>query len=387
MSARSLQTSWQRFMDPSQQLQVSARKVQRVQLSATTWSTIAYEFSKSWHKLPVKGEPTVLLAISVSLLVLAWIFVTTKGPLKLRKRSCQMKIAFDSHALLVLSTVFTPTSVAWPLSFFSCFKSVRLASSSCIEIDLMDLMEQILQGRIELRDSSDAKYLFRGQLLIYGWSIKVYTCANWWVKTAIWIAQQHLSVKRACTRENQRESTCNSHTFIAEHSPRFYDLDLVQYLDLNAEISRIQLLTQSTSSTIVEFSCLAMPTGFLTHQFMLCAIPFVPYLAGEKHGSRKNRTSAPLLAKLPDILSLFPAGTSMIDNVVNISYQHAISLQSMEKELVDNKRVRQEYIRDVGMVGWREDRLMLVWEAGLLQCGLLNRWRITLKSKNQPCVG
>lgn len=130
---------------------------------------------------------------------------------------------------------------------------------------------------------------------------------------------------------------------------------------------------------IVDFSCLSDQVNILTSKFLLCAIPFLPFLSEQKKGRKKSRKATPLFISVQEVISLLSVMHIRIQSVQNISLQHAAGLLAVEKDLVGDKALRMAHIAAVGLQGWREDRLMLVWEARLLGSGLLTRWRIIIK--------
>ncbi len=111
---------------------------------------------------------------------------------------------------------------------------------------------------------------------------------------------------------------------------------------------------------------------------MLCAIPFLPNdISGLGQAGRINRTSTPLFVKLEEVIALLSsAGPLSIKSIENVSYERAAMLHKLEQELVYNKNLRNEHIKDVSVEGWRKDRFMLAWEAGLLVAKKLVRWKI-----------
>jgi hypothetical protein len=51
----------------------------------------------------------------------------------------------------------------------------------------------------------------------------------------------------------------------------------------------------------------------------------------------------------------------------------------MEQALVEDRVLRMDLIRKWGVEGWREHRLMIAWEAGLLSAGYLQRWNVIVR--------
>lgn len=154
----------------------------------------------------------------------------------------------------------------------------------------------------------------------------------------------------------------------------------MHYHGLGAEIRRIQSLHRRGNSTVIEFSCLGRGVWPMSLDFILCAVLFLPIdMHTGGRAARINRTSAPLFIKLESVIALLSStGALPIKSIENISIEHTSMLYDLEQELVYNRDLRQEHIEDVGLEGWRKDRFMLAWEAGLLRAGKLARWRIRL---------
>ena len=167
---------------------------------------------------------------------------------------------------------------------------------------------------------------------------------------------------------------------IASRPQPSFDLDFVLYQDISVEIRRIQSLHQHGNFTTIEFSCLGSEIRLLSSDLVLCAIPFLPNdISVHGQAARINRTSTPLFVKLEEVIALLSsAGPLFIKSIENVSSERAAMLHKLEQELVYNKNLRDEHIEDVNVVGWRKDRFMLAWEAGLLVAKKLVRWRIKI---------
>lgn len=161
-----------------------------------------------------------------------------------------------------------------------------------------------------------------------------------------------------------------------------FDLDFVPYHDLQVELRRIHELHRQKNATVIEFSCLGTGVRLMSSDFVLCAVPFLQQDdAKDTHTytTRISRTSMPFFMQMHDVISILTSSrATTIKSVMNISYEHAETLYKVERELVNDRNLRIQHIKDIGLAGWRKDRLMLAWEAGLLSSRLLVRWRITL---------
>jgi hypothetical protein len=93
------------------------------------------------------------------------------------------------------------------------------------------------------------------------------------------------------------------------------------------------------------------------------------------------RTSTPLLTSLHRIIEVLSSGPSnnTIERITNVTANHVTALRMMEQALVEDRVLRMDLIRKWGVEGWREHRLMIAWEAGLLSAGYLQRWNVIVR--------
>lgn len=117
---------------------------------------------------------------------------------KIWRKSRQPKPILSSNyvALRALLSVSTPTSLARPSDLRCCSEFTRTRKPLCLEINLLKLLDNILAGQLELRDPHDMRYLIKGQLRVYGWSLELYTDTRWSIKVMKWIAEEHLFSNR-----------------------------------------------------------------------------------------------------------------------------------------------------------------------------------------------
>lgn len=98
-------------------------------------------------------------------------------------------------AMLALSLVFTPSSGGWPSQFASYFRCSRIQTSHSgqwVQLDLGELLDHLSSGAIELRDVKLLAHLFRGQLKVYDWDVRLRIGHSWWLLASKWMASQQL---------------------------------------------------------------------------------------------------------------------------------------------------------------------------------------------------
>jgi hypothetical protein len=158
-------------------------------------------------------------------------------------------------------------------------------------------------------------------------------------------------------------------------------LDFLPYSDLESSIHNIiQSRLQLRSSALFEFTTLASNIAFLSDQFIFCALPFMPRKYLEQR-DRPCRTSTPLLTSLHHITKVISSGPSTvtIERITNVTAEHVMALRMIEQSLVTDRVLRLRLIKKWGIEGWREHRLMIAWEAGLLSAGHLQRWNVVVR--------
>lgn len=113
------------------------------------------------------------------------------------------------------------------------------------------------------------------------------------------------------------------------------------------------------------------------------ALPFLPrkYSRLQTTGSHFQPTSTPLLVPLHHIIALLTAGPDALNilSVQNISVKFTDALQRYAVALENDNELRRAVIADVGLKGWREEKILAHWEAALLHEEKLSRWVVLVK--------
>ena len=86
------------------------------------------------------------------------------------------------------------------------------------------------------------------------------------------------------------------------------------------------------------------------------------------------------MTRLSAFVALLSSESSKVGirSIVDISRWHAQSLLQLEERLSNDRHLRMTCVQEEGITGWRVEKFMLAWEAGLLRAGLLTRWRVVL---------
>ena len=97
----------------------------------------------------------------------------------------------NSRVLHALSAFVTPTSCASITDNNTFLKNTKILQSVWLELDLSDLIDAICSGKAELRDSNDLHDLFRENLRIYGWHLRLLIDGNWTFRILRWMIAHH----------------------------------------------------------------------------------------------------------------------------------------------------------------------------------------------------
>ncbi|KAJ6618812.1 hypothetical protein B0H10DRAFT_1658575, partial [Mycena sp. CBHHK59/15] len=153
------------------------------------------------------------------------------------------------------------------------------------------------------------------------------------------------------------------------------DLDYTPYPHLNAALLRLRHILAPGTAATLEFTAPAQPIAVLGSQFVLCVLPFLP----RTHAPA--RTSTPLFVSLQRVLALLTAGPAApaLERVLNVSERYATALRATATRLEDDRGTRTTFIHQWGAAAWREQRLMLEWEAALFSAGHLTRWIVVVR--------
>jgi len=170
---------------------------------------------------------------------------------------------------------------------------------------------------------------------------------------------------------------------VSPNTPSTLYLDFIPHPQLEASIRNLQSVLRKGIPATLEFTTIAPHISFLSTSFILCALPFLPrkHLATDQNQETALRTSTPLLTSLHRVIELLTSTPSKltIESILNVSASCVTGLNALEGELQDDRGIRTAFIDKWGVEGWREHRLMMAWEAGLLSAGYLTRWIVVVR--------
>lgn len=320
------------------------------------------------------------------------------------------------RALEALLSVLCPTRSLWPPYYARLAKQCGVFDSRQITIPISRLIEDVSSGTVELRDANnDLQDLLQDRICVDGWQIRV--GVDWSLKRRIskWRGTRHgasgrlmshiddegLHEKRVIARGTSQvpgecTQTCriaaknnassynldnatNSRDSTASTS-NLYDLDRVCEKDLQQACRSVSLSLRTGSSATIAFS-----VRNSTASYKICAVPFLPRLHG---GSPEHRTSIPMTLTLSRVIQALDAARREVNgpaihlNVAqNITESAIFNIRKIRERMEWDSKFRTPAIKNFGPDGWREELLMLDWEAAILKAGMVSRWKIVITKK------
>ncbi|KAJ7735430.1 hypothetical protein B0H14DRAFT_3516846 [Mycena olivaceomarginata] len=229
---------------------------------------------------------------------------------------------------------------------------------------------------VEIRNYADLPDLFSENLVVYGWRITLALDTAWNLEVLRWVTGSYFSWSLPKSSSKPRPNLKRAHNTSEpkptdDESPAaplsfsitpnvHLDFDYLPFSCLEPSLLELRAtLTPGTSATL-EFTTPAPHVAFLS--------PHNSTLPGPR---ARTRTATPLQASLHRILELLTTGTAALalENVSNVSRQYADGLSAAATHLEEASATRAAFIRQWGDAGWREERLMMGWEAALFSAG------------------
>ncbi|KZP21123.1 hypothetical protein FIBSPDRAFT_1044300 [Athelia psychrophila] len=291
-------------------------------------------------------------------------------------------------ALEALLAVLNPPNSRWPFSYVALARAAARSGSRTIRIPLVELVQDLLNGIVELRDASALGELIAGRR-VYGW--RFILCAG--ERERRWMKQAQKSraktwdevvlkskVMRAPDSSNGSDSfaPCEPHpAFKTCATPTLLLTGLS--LCTIAHLMRLEELALPSGGRLtLEINIRASTPRRARHSDdLLCAIPSLLYscstdnededklkynLNGALDSEAMDLTLTHLLALLPPLV---------IESVQNVSQRRMAELQG-DIAALD----RSQMLRDRE---WRKRKLQRHWEEGLLGAGKMEAWVVVVK--------
>ncbi|TFK94809.1 hypothetical protein K466DRAFT_579696 [Polyporus arcularius HHB13444] len=162
-------------------------------------------------------------------------------------------------------------------------------------------------------------------------------------------------------------------------------LDCVHATQLDAHLEHLKATLAPGAFLMLGLTTIASTA---THyQARLASLPFLPRKATLSHpGPRSHpkpfqRSTVPLRMSVTEIIDKLKSGDTPVgvEVVQSVSREYAEFMYGYADGLEQDADVRALFVQDWGMEAWVEERLCTVWEAALLEVGLLEAWTIVVR--------
>ncbi|KIJ69125.1 hypothetical protein HYDPIDRAFT_185014 [Hydnomerulius pinastri MD-312] len=286
-------------------------------------------------------------------------------------RSRKEDLTRTRTALQAFQAVITPTCSLWPSRYTELAKRASTKPNSLLVLSLEMLMEDIVEGVIEMRDPiNDLVELVGSGAKVYGWTIC--TSVEWkWSYEAFewWLADK--PNRKAGSAASSPEaapswaSTLLLHPF-ATTSPTNPLIDLDHLPSGN-----LPLLSLGSHVTL-EFTSLSPRNRTLCKSHVISTLPF---LLSQSGGLPRRPRS------LLSVLESLSRSNAEVDTVTRVSVDYEHALRCVHHLISAEREARGVWVEAFGVRVWRRDMFLLALEAALVQRGWIERWAVEVSAK------
>ncbi|GJE87103.1 hypothetical protein PsYK624_031860 [Phanerochaete sordida] len=315
-------------------------------------------------------------------------------------RSPRLRAPLDALLGLV-----TPTTSVWPAPYRATARHSIAGPAAALAVPVSRLLADVVGGSLELCGAAELQRFVAGTLERHGWRIVPRVGLAWRVYVVCRIA----CMCAAAWRPSIFHRTANVDTMPVKLSrltapdkaaPALHklapdmtmlSLDAVPFSKLESHIRALQRSLPPGSSAVVGFSTRGGSMSYLSTAFVQASIPYFarrhaiarPAPPGGGIAPTLGVEPAPLLTSLDRVLRLLAHGGAAlsVESVQNVSAQYASFLERYVQELTEQAAVRARFVARWGMAGWREERLLVAWEAATFRAGLMSRWAVYVTRK------
>ncbi|TFK49928.1 hypothetical protein OE88DRAFT_293787 [Heliocybe sulcata] len=328
--------------------------------------------------------PLVVLLFSVFSIALL------SAPLRRKTPVEGSKEAIHSALPALLRFICPSGRSVWPPSYAALAKRASKSKKKLFVLPVDLLLHDILLSNVELRNAPEVlPALFRAPLAVGHYQLSLQVSKGLRAAAVRWfLSSQMLNVFYQPAPLSARIFEPEKHLpppTPSRHPSLELTLDSVRSAHVESWIRALKNTCEKGETVAIHFTTLNPSVHLWSKELVLCAVPFLPRRYQGKDKKRTSnaatRTSAPLATPVHRILELLTSGNSGLDviSLNNISADYLAGLNHHAQNVEDNRNLRTTMIDDIGLEGWREERLMFSWEAGLYAANLLTRWVIMLR--------
>jgi hypothetical protein len=164
-------------------LNFAAKEIQHacsiIQGLAIHWNSVL--FAHCWYGTP----GSCVLAVFPLLAFMLFVFR--------REPQCPIRSApMNTESLQSLLIVLVPCRSVWPEVYLNAARRVRNVREQQLALPISTVVNDIVHGRVQLRNPiQDLPVLLRGELLSYGWALKLIVDSDAWSAAIVWFLSGH----------------------------------------------------------------------------------------------------------------------------------------------------------------------------------------------------
>ncbi|RPD66502.1 hypothetical protein L226DRAFT_609331 [Lentinus tigrinus ALCF2SS1-7] len=317
------------------------------------------------------------------------------------------RVAQARKILQALLTIITPTQSVWPRAYVNLAYFAAATGERSVPLPLQTLYEDVVKQRIELRNPKlHLPLLFRGALardtdpglsFVLNIGPRLQMDADHCRKRLI-VRTSSVPATSMHTAQNRQDRAvlgpgsspcCSLFLDIFHQDMPSVSLDCIPPASLHAHLEDLKAALASGSFLMLGLTSLA--SAATLHQARLATVPFLPRKAklpqGSGSGSRSSRSklvqrsTTPLRTSVTQVIDMLKSGgiPVTVEIVQNVSRDYADFMHGYVDNLEQDADVRAQFVREWGMEAWVEERFCTVWEAALVEVGLLEAWTIIVR--------
>ncbi|KZT29724.1 hypothetical protein NEOLEDRAFT_469830 [Neolentinus lepideus HHB14362 ss-1] len=330
--------------------------------------------------------PLVVLLFSVYSIALL------SAPLRKRRSEINSKEAIHNALLALLRFICPSGRSVWPASYVALARQASRTEKRSFALSIESLLRDVVSGKIELRNAfDDLPALFRGSLSLGLYELTLEVDKGLWSAALCWFSFSqlpHIFYRPAPLSARISEEDRNFHPLAGSSLPHLeLTLDGVPCAHVESFVRALQSVCERNQTVIINFTTLDPSVRLWSKELTLCVLPF---LSRHHQGTDSDlkyrlddskRTAIPLTTSMHKILELLTSENNAfrVVSLFDISADYSARLDRHVQDLEADASLRTTAIDKLGLEGWRQERFMISWEAGLYTAHLLTRWMVVLR--------
>ncbi|KAF8559708.1 hypothetical protein OG21DRAFT_1600347 [Imleria badia] len=330
------------------------------------------------HSLPARlifsgdglQHPALVLSCCLFLVLVPIYFLASPRPPNLKEDHIHTRAALQA-----LVTVVVPTCSLWPSRYIELASVLR----SDVNIPLEVIIKDTINGVVEFRNpSTDLANLIGSGATANGHTIRINIGWKWWIKYFQW----WMLPKEAPTGQFKSGQMLGlsdwPHRNISTANLTPLDLSPSSFAlpsSTSCPLLCLDCLPHCTipflsagSKVTLEFTTFSSSLRMLSTAQILSAIPFTI--------SERSRRRPRSLVSVLKQLSASYGPNMVIDSLSNVSVGYEQALRHVYKSFSVEQKIRETWVKNVGIKAWRREMFLVALEAALVRLGWVERWAV-----------